>query len=397
MSFCHGCLRIVEYFYYQLKPIMRYIHIISLGVVGLIYTSCKGSGDQKNKTEKTPEVPVVAVKSRSLSIDKLYVSDIRAVRNVELRSRVPGFLERIYVDEGQFIKKGQLLFSITNNEYKAEIDKTTAKLNTAKAEANVAGVEYERVKLLTDKNIISQTELDLAASKLSAANARTEEARSDYQNALHKLSYTIVRAPFDGIVDRIPLKVGSLVTEGTLITSVSDISSVYAYFDVSENEYLVNNLKRQGKPMEIRMAHLVLSNGQPYEYPGKVETVVSEFDENTGSISFRASFPNPKHLLKHKATGKVKLTTEVADALVIPQKATFELQDKTYVYVLDKDNIVRMKSFVPSARIDQDYIIKSGLSQGERIVFEGIQNLREGEKVIPMLVRVDSLGIARHP
>jgi membrane fusion protein (multidrug efflux system) len=364
---------------------MHYIHILGLGFLGLLFTSCK---DQINKAQaaqqaRPADVPVVTVQSTSLSIDHLYVTDIRAIRNVELRSKVSGFLEAIYVDEGRPVKKGQLLFRINDNEYRAAVAQARAKLNTAKAEARVAEVEYERVKVLTDKNIVSRTELDLASSKLSAANARTEEARSELENAQHVLTYTKICAPFDGIVDRIPLKAGSLLSEGTLITSVSDISSMYAYFDVSENEYLRHNRKNAGAPMAYRTADLILSDGQGYEYKGQVETVVSEFDESTGSISFRATFPNPKHLLKHKATGKVKLSSKVEDAVVVPQKATFELQDKNYVYILDRDNVIRMKSFVPSGRIEQNYIIKSGLNPGDRVVYEGIQDLKEGMKVNP--------------
>ncbi len=355
--------------------------ICALATAGVLLTSCNSKPEAK--TEKPVDVPVVTIQSRPLSIDHLYVSDIHAIRNVDLCSKISGYLEGIYVDEGQKVKKGQLLFRISDNEYRAAVAKTRAILNTIKAEERVAEVEYERVKLLTDKNIVSKTELELAASKLKAAAARTEEAKSDLDNAVHKLSYTTVMAPFDGVVDRIPLKVGSLLSEGTLITSVSDISEMYAYFDVSENEYLAYKRALADSPMEHSVVNLVLADGRNYEYTGKVETVVSEFDQNTGSISFRAKFPNPRHLLKHKATGKVKLASKVELALVVPQKSTFEIQDKNYVYVLDEANVVKMKSFVPSGRIDQYYIVESGLDAGDRIVYEGIQDLKEGMKVVP--------------
>lgn len=374
---------------------MRYLNIIGLGLLGLLYTSCSQStGKETAKQEKPADVPVVTVQTTPLSVDHLYVSDIRAIRNVELRNMVAGFLEAIYVDEGQRVKQGQVLFRINSNEYKAEVAKAKAKMNTAKAEARVAEVEYERVKVLTDKDIVSRTELDLASSKLSAANARTEEAKSDLENAQHRLSYTTICAPFDGVVDRIPLKAGSLLTEGTLITSVSDISSMHAYFDVSENEYLKHNRKSAEEKIANKEADLILSDGQAYEYKGKVETVVSEFDASTGSISFRATFPNPKRLLKHKATGKVKLATEMEHALVVPQKATFELQDKTYVYIVGSDNVIKMKSFEPSGRIDQYYIVKSGLSQGDRVVYEGIQDLKDGMKVNPQPIANGGLSVA---
>lgn len=359
-------------------------------IVGLTVLSCKNN--TATVAEKPVEVPVIAVQSRSLALEQLYVSDIKAIRNVELRSRISGFLEGMYVDEGQTVKKGQLLFKISAGEYAAEVSKAKAVLNNMKAEAKVTELECARVKQLVEKNIISQTELELAASKLNAAKAKTEEAESALKNAVNRLSYTSIIAPFDGVVDRIPLKAGSLVNEGTLITSVSDNSTMYAYFNVSENEYLDFTRGDAGSDMkEGRPACLVLADGGDYDCKGKIETVVSEFDQSTGSISFRASFPNPNHLLKHGATGKVKLATKVNQAIIIPQKASFEIQDKNYVYILDASNVIRMKSFNPSARVDQYYVVSSGLSKGDRIVYEGIQNLREGMKVIPRTVSPDSL------
>lgn len=372
---------------------MRYniaLSALLLGVSAIV--SCK------NETTKVPtkkiEVPVLTIEPKSFALDHLYVADIRAIRNVEMRNKVSGFLEAIYVDEGQTVVKGQILFRIGDNEYKAEVTKAKAILNNIKAEARVTELEYERVKTLVDKNIVAKTELDLAAAKLQSARARTEEAQSAMQNATHRLSYTVIRAPFDGIVDRIDLKAGSLLNEGTLLTSVSDISKMYAYFDVSENEYLSYSRKMAKDGAEDhRSANLVLSDGQNYEYTGKIETVVSEFDANTGSISFRASFPNPRQMLKHRATGKIRLSTNVEQTLVIPQKASFEIQDKNYVYALDAANVVKMKSFVPSGRIDGYYIIKSGLRQGDRIVYEGIQDLREGMTVSPQTIPTDSLPL----
>lgn len=364
----------------------------ALSLLGILFCACKQKKAAQKDTTPT-NVPVVTVKATCLSLDHFYVSDIRAVRNVELRSKISGFLDAIYVDEGEHVKKGQLLFRINDVEHRANVAKARAALNTSEAEAQVAEVEYQRVKMLTDKNIVSKTELALASSKLRAAAARTEEARSDLDNALHRLSYTSICAPFDGTVDRIPFKTGSLIAEGTLMTSVSDISSVYAYFDISENEYLAYTRKQHSAdPGKYLTADLVLADGQAYKYKGKVETVVSEFDENTGSISFRATFPNPENLLKHKATGKVKLTTKMEKALVVPQKSSFEVQDKNYVFVLNDSNVVRMKSFVPSGRINQYYIIKSGLDEGDRVVYEGIQDLKEGMQVIPTPLPTDSLS-----
>lgn len=364
--------------------------IVLLCSITLFALSCKEP--QKKEKKDAPELPIVQVASRPVTLDRYYVADIQAVRNVELRSKIPGFLEEIYVDEGQHVHKGQVLFRLNDMEYKSAVEKARAIVNTTKAQEQVAQVEYERVKLLTSKNIVSHTELDLALSRLNAAKAKTEEALSDLHSAEYKLSYTTICAPFDGVVDRIPLKTGSLLSEGTLVTTESDVSTVYAYFDVSENEYLAYNKKNASGGSKFTTADLILSDGEHYKYKGKVETVVSEFDANTGSISFRATFPNPERLLRHKATGKVLLTASMDKALLIPQKSTFEIQDKSYVFVLDDSNIARMKSFQPVGRVDTYFIVGGGLKEGDRIIYEGIQDLKEGMTVKPRMMTADSAG-----
>lgn len=373
---------------------MRQNVFLSLFAVMAVMSSC---GNKESKQpEKPVEVPVISIRSVPLQLDKQYVTDIQAIRNVEVRSKISGFLDAIYVDEGATVHKGQVMFRIGDNEYKAQVAKARAVLHSMNAEANVAELEAERVRLMVEKKIISATELELAKSKLKAARARVEEAQSTLDHATHLLSYTVIRAPFDGVVDRIPLKTGSLVSEGTLITTVSDVKSVYAYFNISENEYLAFNKNDDPTTIdENKVATLILSDGTEYKHKGRIETVVSEFNENTGAISVRAAFPNPDHLLKHNATGKVKLVSGKVESLVLPQKAAFEIQDKNYVYVVGADNIIKMRSFEPSGRYGQYYIVNSGLMAGDKIVFEGIQNLREGVKVIPRSLPVDSLpGIA---
>jgi membrane fusion protein (multidrug efflux system) len=240
--------------------------------------------------------------------------------------------------------------------------------------------------------VISKTELEVANSKLNAARARIEESRSAQANASIRLSYANIRASFDGIIDRIPLKSGSLVEEGTLLTSVSDNRAVFTYFNVSEGEYQEYIKTRQEHPnRKDTEVSLVLADGSTYPHAGKIETMEGEFDASTGSIAFRARFPNPDKLLKHGATGTVRLANRIDDALIVPQKAVFEIQDKNYVYVVDANNRITMKSFVPKARFSHFYIVESGLQPGERIVYEGIQNVKDGLQIVPHAVTLDSL------
>jgi membrane fusion protein (multidrug efflux system) len=321
-----------------------------------------------------------------------YVADIQAVQNVELRARVQGFLERIYVDEGQRVKKGQILFKINDEEYRAELAKATANLESAIAEAKASELEVDRLKVMVEKRVISETELSVAQAKLKAVNAKIEQARWAKQNAELRLSYTSVRAPFDGIIDRIPFKVGSLIDHGTLLTTVSDISEVFVYFNVSEGEYL-DYVKSSVEESRRRndLVTLMLADGTQYPYHGSVETMGGEFQASTGSISFRARFPNPNAILKHGATGKIRLANELEDALLIPQKAVFEIQDKNFVFVVDSANQVRMRFFVPKTRFSRYYIVESGLKSGDKIVFEGIQEIRDGMRIVPKPVALDSI------
>lgn len=358
--------------------------------VGLAGCNADSQTDRPEANEKV--LPVTRIAARDTVLLHEYVGDVQAVRNVEIRARVPGFLDKIYVDEGQVVRKGQRLFGINDEEYRAELAKAKANLQSAIAEAKTAELELDRVRLLVDKKVISKSELEVAKSKLNAALARIEESRSAQANASIRLSYADVRAPFDGIIDRLPLKTGSLVEEGTLLTSVSDNRDVYTYFNVSEGEYLEYVKTRQEHPnRQDREVSLVLADGSTYPHPGKIETMDGEFDASTGSIAFRARFPNPDKLLKHGATGTIRLANRIAGALIVPQKAVFEIQDKNYVYVVDDNNRVTMKNFVPKARFSHFYIVESGLKPGERIVYEGLQNVKEGLRIVPHAVTLDSL------
>jgi multidrug efflux system membrane fusion protein len=330
--------------------------------------------------------------ARDTVLTREYVADIQAVRNVEVRARVKGYLEKMYVDEGQLVKKGQPLFHISDAEYRTRLARLQAARSNATAQARVASLELDRVRMLTEKNIISKTELDVALAKLKAAEASVAEARSAEANAALMLSYTLVRAPFDGVVNREPMKVGSLVDDGTLLTTVSDAAAVFAYFNVSEAEYLeFVKTRARDSARSTNQVRLVLADGSLYAPHGKIETVESQFQASTGAIAFRARFANSKGLLKHGATGKVRLASTVADALLVPQKAVFEQQDKNYVYVVDAQGLVRQKNFVPQSRLAAFYVVKSGLQPGEHIVCEGIQDLRDGTRITARPITMRSM------
>lgn len=311
------------------------------------------------------------------SFIKEYVAEIQSIQNVEIRAKVKGFIESIKVDEGQKVKAGQLLFTIRPREYEVELLK-------ARAEVKKAEVEAQNAKVLADKNIVSKSELTMALAKL-------EGAKAEEQMAELYVSYTQIRAPYDGIVDRLKFKVGSLIDEGTLLTSLSNNKEVYAYFNVSELEYLDFATKQQNKK---NVATLLLANGQAHQYKGSIETIEGEFDKNTGTVAFRAKFPNPTYLLKHGETGRVQLKLDLSNALIIPQKSTYELQDKTYVFVVDQNNVVQSRLITIKQKLPNIYVVDTGLLPNDKIIFEGVQSAKEDEKVETKFISAkEALGI----
>jgi membrane fusion protein (multidrug efflux system) len=334
------------------------------------------------KKEETVDVQTLEVSS-PISIDTTiqqeFVADINAVQNVEIRARVKGYLDRILVDEGKQVKKGQIMFTINSQEYVTDLAQAKAVLSQASAELKAEELTLVNTRLLVDKNVISKNQLAISLAKVDGLAAKREEARAHVQAAELKVENSNIRAPFDGIVDRLPFKRGSLVDEGTLLTTLSDNQNVYAYFNVSEQEYLA--FSDQGGVNKSATVDLVLVNGEMYPQKGLVETIEGEFDKNTGNIAFRARFSNPNKLLRHGASGKVQLPKKISGYWAIPQKSVFEIQEKSYVFVKDASGIVKMKSIVPDLRIPHFYLVKSGFSAKDTVLIEGIQLVKQGQKI----------------
>jgi len=361
--------------------------------ITLAFASCTAQSENASTSNAPRSVPVANVSVLDTIIYNEYVADIQAVKNVEVRSRLSGFLEKIYVEEGSQVKAGQVLFKINDEEYKADLSKAEAVLNNAIADAKTVELEQQRTRTLVKNNIVSKTDLELAGAKLKAAQSRIAEARSVHQFAKSRLGYTLVRAPFSGRIDRIPLKAGSLLEEGSLLTSVSDLSAVNVYFSISEKEYLGiaadSSYARNGFKKTVKLS---LANGQVYPYPGEATFAESEFASQTGTISLKARFPNPNRLLKHGASGKISVPVETGEILAVHQKSVFEIQDRTYVYVLGSDNKIKMTPFSAGQRVGHYYTVSSGLTKDDKIVFEGTQSLRDGVQIDPKAMDVKQAG-----
>ncbi len=361
------------------------LHLIVFALYVSVSTSSCSSGNSKDQGKDQPvSIPVLELQTMNIEVPKTYICDIQAVQFVEVRSKVEGFVDKIFVDEGEYVEKGQMLFQLSSMEFNEMVNSANAKMMQAKAESNAATVEVERLRTLVQKNIISPSELELAKSKKAVAESAILEAESILKNAKTGLSYAAIRAPFDGIVDRIPYKTGSLVTAGDLLTNITDISEVFAYYKINENEYL-QYMREQEEDDSVGFQEditLILSDGVEYPYKGKLETMEADFETGTGSIAFRVRFPNPDQLLKHGASGKVEMQTKLDGIYLIPQKSTFEIQDYNYVYMVNKNNKVVVRSFKPLQRFGV-YYIADGFEPGDRIVFEGIQQVKDGLVIDP--------------
>lgn len=344
--------------------------------LGLIFSLFSCSDKDKNPKKVVIKVPVYQAKKTNLTTHMDYVADIEAQNNVELRARVSGYLETIHVDEGEFVKKGEVLFTINGELYQNELNKAQSTYNISMAEAKTMEYELMNTQLLVDKGVVNKIELEIMKAKLEASYAKIEDTKTFINEAKIRLSHTKIRAPFDGYIDRFPYKVGSLIEIGNLLTTVSDVSFMNVYFNVSETEYL--KMKKNNQADKKNEVALVLADGSVFDQIGVVETIEGEFESGTGSIAFRAKFKNPNKLLKHNASGKIRLNRLRENVYLIPQKACFEIQEKTFVFTVLNDNSVKSKSFVPVRRFEDYYIVEGQFTENEKIVFEGIQKLKDG-------------------
>lgn len=339
---------------------------ITLIFISLFAVWCTTSCDPK-KEEKEEETKflVTSPLKKDTMITREYVCQIHAISHIELRALEKGYLQKIFVDEGQSVKQGQMMFQIMPMLYQAEMQK-------AQAEADFAGIEYQNTKRLTDSNVVSKNELAMAKAKYDRAKAELSLAQ------VH-LGFTEIKAPFDGIMDHFHVRQGSLVNEGDLLTTLSDNSEMWVYFNVPEAEYL--NYKTSATQENLLKVNLLMANNQLFKYPGEVKTIEADFNNETGNIAFRATFPNPDKLLRHGETGNIEMSIPLKNAILIPQKATYEILEKKYVFVVDKSHVVHSREITIASEMPDLYVIKDGLKENERILLEGIRKVKDNDKI----------------
>jgi len=348
----------------------------------LLAYSCKNQGTSENSKEM---IPVIVLEQTDVDVPQNYVADIHAIHFVEVKPKIEGFIDAIYVDEGRRVKRGETIFRLKSLEHNEDLREAEAGHKQALAKLKMAQYEVDRNASLVEKKIISQLRLDQALAEKEAAEFEVKQAESRMQRSNAMLSYTDISAPFDGTISRILYKKGSLVTPNDLLTNISDVSEMFAYFKLSEQDYL-QFIKADNVTL-YDSVRLILPDGSFYEHKGEIESAGSDFERGTGSIAFRARFANPDGLLKHGISGKIQLINKMEQVIMVPQKATFEILDFIYVFTVDREGKVKARSFKPLCRLNTYYVTQD-LDPGSVIVYEGMQLVKDG-----MSIRCDTIRI----
>ena len=352
--------------------------------------SCSGNQGQQMQMP-APAIATVTLAPQSADLQKTFPATIKGKTDIDIRPQVTGFITKVHVDEGQHVKKGQVLFTLDQVQFQAAVDQARANLNSAQTAVSTAKMTADSKKALLDKNIISQYEYQLAENALQQANAQLATAQAALVNAQKNLAYTVVTAPSDGVVGQIPNREGSLASPSSAqpLTTVSDNSQIYAYFSLTEKDLL--NMAGASKSVEAAIkempaVNLRLSDGTIYPIEGKVATVSGVIDNKTGASSVRALFNNPDGVLRSGSTGQIVLPDNKDSVIIIPQKATFELQDRRFVYIVNDSNKVVSTPVIVDANNDgKNFVVTSGLQAGQRIAIEGVgTKLQDGMTINPV-------------
>lgn len=360
---------------------MRRAFVPILMFAGLAFSSCKEGAKTVTKEDSYYEIHEVALSDRTLTTG--YSAAISGVQTVEIRPQVSGMITDILIEEGESVHKGQVLFIIDQTPYKAAYEIAVANVKSAEASLSTAQLVYESNKDLYEQDVISEFDLMTAQNNLTEAEARLTLCKAEEVNASNNLSYTEVRSPVNGVASMIPYRVGALVSSNITqpLVTVSDDSRVYAYFSMAENQMLdmvqqygsLNNAIRQMPEVE-----LILSNGQTYEHKGKINAISGTISETTGAVSIRAVFNNRNHLLRNGGSGTIVIPVTLKNCMAIPQSATFELQDRVFVYKVIDGKASATEIQVAPQNNGTEYIVTKGLEIGDIIVAEGAGLLKEG-------------------
>jgi len=359
---------------------------------------CSAPAEETAAGDEVPALPVLTIRRQPATTYQEFAGKLEGRVNVEIRPQVEGYLEKIFVEEGAYVRAGQPLFKVNDRPYREQLGNAAASLDAAKAALLKAQVDVDRLTPLVQNNVVSDVQLRTAQSNQLAAQAGVAQAEALRQNARINLGYTTIAAPVSGYIGRIPRKIGSLVgrTDAEPLTLLSDIREVYAYFSMGETDFLAFTRQSLGNTIEEKLKNLppvalLLADNSEHPEKGRIDAVEGQFDKTTGAITFRAVFPNANGLIRSGNTGRVRLEQRREEAILVPQESTYELQEKIFVYTLADSNKVRSTAITVSGRSGTSYLVKDGVKSGDKIVFTGISNLRDGMTITPRPVPNDSL------
>ena len=369
---------------------MNKTKILLIAVLTVVLASCGGgkSGGKPNFGDN--EYAVRTVQGQNADLQTTYPATIKGVQDVEIRPKVSGFITKLCVKEGQQVKAGQLLFVIDNVTYAAAVRQARAAVNAAKAQLNTARLTYNNSEKLFKNNVIGSYELQSSKNAMESAAAQLAQAEAAYVSAKQNLNFCYVTSPANGVIGDLPYRVGALVSASSqqALTTVSNNSTMQVYFSMTEKDLLDMTKTAGGVNAAISSypaVKLQLADGSIYNHPGKVATVSGVIDPTTGSVSMRADFPNPERVLKSGASGSIVVPHTATSAVVVPQDAVVEVQDKHFVYVVGKDNKVKYTPVEINSQNDgKNYIITSGLHIGDRFVVNGVSSLQDGMEIKPL-------------
>lgn len=360
---------------------------IWMAVCTVIFSSCK-----KNNAQQTPfatdsqSYPTQVMNAGSVTMYTTYPVTIKGQEDIEIRPRVDGFIEDIFIDEGSAVKKGQVLFTINSPQSEQAVTSAKASVQSAQAKLDIAQLDVDRMRILADKNIISKVQLETYENQYKAAQAGVAEADAMLQQAQAALGWTHVSSPVDGMAGSIPYRIGSLVNSSNILTTVANTNNVFAYFSLNEKELM--NLLRfyEGNSQAEKINNmppitLILADGTVYPEKGNIETISGVVNTTTGSANFRAEFPNKRRALRSGTSGQIRIPRDLENVFDIPQKATFALLNKTMVYKVQGDSVVQTVISVESVGDGQHYAVTGGLQEGDIIVTDGIASLSNGKKI----------------
>jgi len=361
-------------------------NMIFCGALALLALTACGKKSENDVQTNAQTYPTVVLDEQNAILESTYPVTIKGKEDIEIRPRIDGFIDAIYVDEGSVVKKGQALFRINSPQAEQALTSAQAAIVSAKAQVNTAQVNVNRIRPLAEKGIVGSVQLETAEDSYQTAMASLAQAQASLKNAQAQMSWTNVTSPVDGLVGTIPFRQGSLVNSSNVLTTIANTTNVFAYFSLNEKELsaFLNNLEGNTQAEKIKNSPeitLILADGSIYEEKGRIETITGSVNITTGSASFRAEFPNKDGHLRSGTSGKISIPRELSNTFVVPQKATFAQQDKTLVYLVQGDSVVQKVISVVSTPDGKYYAITGGLSKGDRIVTDGIATLNNGKKI----------------